>query len=134
MSSFNLTIGIPAMALAGSFVVGMVLPEPDPIEVHDLTYTGGQITQDRTIVSDGELFYADWLAEIVDLATGEVVCRGSGHFPYPAGRKAAKMTVDVWTGDEGCLERLDPLRAYYPRAVWFWGDDQTSHSGEAFYP
>ena len=134
MSSFNLTVGIPAMALFGSFMVGAILPEPPPIEVHDLTYSGGVITQDRTISADGELFYADWAAEIVDAQTGVVVCRGSGHFPYPVGRKAAEMTVDVWTGDVGCLARLDASREYFPRAVWFWGDDQTSHTGENFTP
>ena len=134
MSGFNLTIGIPVMALAGSFVVGAVLPDPDPITVHSLKYESGIIFQDRTVETEGEIFYATWTAEIVAAESDEVVCRGEGSWPYSAGRREAAIPIDEWVGEAGCLQSLDVSQQYYPRAAWFWGEDQTSHAGEPFTP
>ncbi|MDJ0631057.1 MAG: hypothetical protein QNJ44_22555 [Rhodobacter sp.] len=102
------------------------LVEPPAIEVHSLTFGGEMVTQDRTVASESETFFARWRAEVVDVATGAAVpgCKGQGEWDYPAGRKAATMTLPRWVGSEACTAERLPDQ-FYLRATWIWGDDQT---------
>ena len=125
--------GGAALALAAHLITSAVFPEP-AIEVHRLHVEAGMVHQDRTVNSDGPVFWAEWSAEIVDAATGKPVpvCIGSGGWNYSAGRAVYSMTPARWTGNDACtLEGLSP-GTYFPRAVWHWGDEQVSFEGEPF--
>ena len=131
MSATQLAFGLPLEATAISLVVGAALPDPPPIVVHSLTYRDGVIHQDRTVTADGGLFYATWQAEII-APDGERVCQGQGPWNYEGGRMVANLPLDVWSGDVGCLERLQRGVAYEPVASWYWGSSQTSKRGAKF--
>lgn len=132
MASLNLSLGVMVVSAAGSLFLGAVLPDVRPIEVHSLTYTDGIIQQERTITADGDVFYAHWTADILDAETMESVCEGGGSWDYPVGYAVAKIPLADWVGDENCTpENLSP-GTYIPRAVWLWGSDQTTQTGDPF--
>lgn len=130
-------VGTIALALIGGVAVNLVLPGPQPIVVHSLTYSDGVVHQERTITTEQPAFFAAWTAQIVDAATGLPVphCNGSGSWPYPAGYRVADIPLAEWVGNPLCTpESLDPTKQYRPVAAWYWGEDQTSHSGQPFKP
>lgn len=133
MSMANTMIGAAIVGVAMNAIVGAVLPAPTGIQVHGLTYQAGYVTQDRTVLVDGEAFYAQWAASVVDAETGDTVpeCAGNGAAPYPPGRKAARFSLADWTGNEDCtVSVLEPGRRYVLRAVWSWGEKSVSASQE----
>lgn len=121
------TFGITT-ALA--FAIPPLFPDP-PIVVHSLVYDGGRVTQDRTVTSEGDTFYANWAAIVVD-AAGIPKCSGDGNWAYSVGRRGAEMSLSEWTGDKDCGSKLIPGQQYRLKASWFWGDDQTSATSAPF--
>ena len=132
MSLTHTVAGVGVIAGGLVALTGLVIPEVPPIEVHALQYEAGVIHQDRTVTTESEYFFASWRAEIKD-QSGLIVCEGGGTWNYTAGQFVAAIPLDVWVGDEGCLERLT-AGPYTPIASWFWGSDQTTHVGEPFTP
>jgi hypothetical protein len=128
MSITNLSVGIGAVSGFLVLVVGAIAPKPAPIQVHSLEFDGGIVHQERTVITDGETFFAWWRAEVVDAATGDPVpqCSGGGDWPYVAGYRVVDVPLGEWVGrPEDCT--LDDLPdQFYLRASWFWGDDQTN--------
>ena len=117
-----------------SVAVGLFIPDPKPIEVHSLFFNGEKMLQDRTVTTDGEVFFARWEAKIVDAYSGDVIpgCKGGEPWNYTAGHKVADMTLEEWVGSEACTyESLEP-GAYKGIASWYWGTDQTSASSNIF--
>lgn len=132
MSTLNLSLGVAFVSGALSVVVGAILPELQPIEVHALTYSDGIIHQERTITADGDIFFASWKAQILDADTMGVVCEGQGTWNYPVGYKVADIPLAEWVGQDSCTPDSLPAGEYIPRAVWFWGSDQSTQTGEVF--
>lgn len=140
-----------AVILAGLLVsvpVGNSLDAiaPTPIDVHDLhlertcSWAGqeweGCIAQDRTVTPSGgaATHSALWAAQIVDLATGDVVpwCEGAGGADYRSGRATVLIPLPLWVGAASCtLESLPPGQ-YLPRATWRWGVESETHAGSPF--
>ena len=101
---------------AGAFGGAVLVPEPkDPpfLIVHDLAYDAGYVTAKRTIVREG---VADWRVTIASEDRGAPYCqtipgqnRDEGWSIYkPAGTAVTTFTLDVWVGDPGCDDRLEP--------------------------
>ena len=134
MSVLETIIGGAALTIVLNFTVGAILPDAPRIEVHSIRYAGGQITQDRTVNSDAEVFRMHWTAEILDEVTGDTVpwCQGSGDFAYQSGRRAKTMPLDVWVGNAKCTPESLPPGRYEPLAVYEWGDTQVIGRGEVF--
>lgn len=128
----QLAIGMAAVSTLLTVALQTVLPDPPRIEVHTISYSAGQITQDRTVNSDAPVFFMRWRAFILDDATGLPIpnCSGSGEFEYPTGRHAKTMPIEVWVGNALCRD-LPPGR-YVPEAIYIWGDDQVRATGAAF--
>lgn len=136
MSMTNTLIGLAIAGTAMNVIFGTVFPEPTGIKVHELQYSGGFVTQDRTVLTSGKAFYAQWAAMVVDAETGDAVpaCSGNGAAPYTPGRKSVKMSLSDWTGNDDCTaDMLETGRLYKLQAVWSWGDESVSASQE-FYP
>jgi hypothetical protein len=135
MSMFSQTaIGAGALVLALNATLAVVLPSPPAISVHDLSYGDGMVTQDRTIRGTGDAFKIGWSATVINPTTDEPVpfCSGEGSFPYPIGRRAARMDLPTWTGRAECTpDSLSPGE-YVLRATWSWGDQQTTATSEPF--
>ena len=93
MSTIHLAIGMTLAAGVTQAALMVVLPEPEAITVHSLTYIDGVVHQDRTVVAENETFPAEWRAFIMDKATKKPVegCSGSGFWPYPSGNRVAKI-------------------------------------------
>lgn len=113
-------------------VVSIFIPDIPPIVVHDLAVDGGMVTQSRTVTVDGDKFFAKWEAQIENAETGDIVCKGSGSWNYEVGTMDAKMDLQTWVGQEGCVYDSLPNGRYVPVATWYWGSDQTSHKGQEF--
>jgi hypothetical protein len=115
-------------------MVGLFIPEPKPIEVHSLHFDGSVMVQDRTVTTDGDVFFARWEAKLIDAYSGDLIpgCKGGAPWNYTAGHKVAEMPLEVWVGSETCtFESLEP-GAYKAVASWYWGTDQTSATSPAF--
>lgn len=127
MSVTQTMFGGGILVVVGSAILQSILPGPSPIVVHSLSYENGFVTQDRTVSADDGVFFAQWRAEVVDVADDYPVanCSGSGSWNYPSGRSAPEMSLPVWTGNPLCDESQLPDQ-FYLRATWVWGDDQTS--------
>ena len=138
MSTIHLAIGMTLAAGVTQAALMVVLPEPEAITVHSLTYIDGVVHQDRTVVAENETFPAEWRAFIMDADTKLPVdgCSGSGFWPYPKGRRVADIPLPEWVGSETCTrEYLTALGGqYYPLASWHWGNDGTSKKGKTFTP
>jgi hypothetical protein len=134
MSMAQTVIGVVLLSAVATLGLRSVLPEQPRIEVHSITYSDGQITQDRTVNSDTPEFFMRWAAKIEDAATGEVVgnCRGDGSFPYKSGRAARTMALDVWVGNPLCTPASLPPGQYVPVAAFVWGDQQVIARGDIF--
>lgn len=137
-----------SQVLAGAFVIGgalnlaisAALPDISPIVVHDLSYAGGVVYQDRTVTTAGSntTFPARWSAFVVDTRTGLPVdaCAGEGFWAYPEGRKTYPIPLPDWVGSEACTashlrEHVGPFKLV---AAWHWGNDETTFESEAFRP
>ena len=134
MSVSQTAIGIGVLTAVGTLFLQSVLPGPVPLTVNSLTYTAGLVYQDRTVITDGTAFYAQWSASVVDVDTGEVVpwCSGSGSFPYQPGHKIKEFPLADWVGNATCTpESLNP-GTYVLQAAWQWGADQTSKTSDPF--
>ena len=132
MSQIGIGVGIITSALLVAF--NAVLPATPAIQVHSLTISGGVVHQERTITADGEVFYADWRAAVIDAETGEPVptCDGGGSWPYKVGHMVADIPLDEWVGREGeCMIDDLPPR-FYLRAIWLWGAEQTTATSEVY--
>ena len=127
-------IGVVALVALGTGLIKTISPELPRIDVHSISYAAGNITQDRTINTDKDVFRMHWTAVLLNAATGDVVpwCQGSGEFPYSAGRKAKTMTLPVWIGNAICTPESLPPGRYQPLAVYSWGDEQVIGHGEVF--
>lgn len=136
MSMSQALLGASIITAVGYAAINLVLSPllPAPITVHSLTYQSGIVSQDRTIVTDGTSFYAQWAAAVIDTATGEAVpwCTGSGSFPYQPGHKVKEFPLAEWVGNANCTaDSLNP-GTYFLRASWQWGATQTSRDSAAF--
>jgi hypothetical protein len=124
--------GTAVLAGVLSLAVGAVVPPPvaPPIVIHSIAYADGEVTQDRTVSSEGS-YTAAWTAEVRDFDTGYLVpgCQGSGVWPYPPGHKVVKMSLAEWVGSSQC--RLPP-GAYQLVATYFAGTFETLSRSERF--
>lgn len=134
MSVSQTVVGIGVLTAVGTMFLQAVLPAPMPLTVNSLTYEAGIVSQDRTVVTDGTAFYAQWAAAVIDMSTGDIVpwCSGSGSFPYQPGHKVKQFPLAEWVGNANCT--ADSLNAgtYFLRASWQWGATQTSRDSEPF--
>lgn len=114
----TLTTAIIGSGLAFLVTSGLVLfPEqetPQPfMTVHQITQDeAGTITPDRTVYFSAT---ADWMVTVVGPSGDEPVCqtlRGpilhQGWSDYHPNTKSNPMPLDVWVGDAGCWDRLEP--------------------------
>lgn len=136
MSTSQFAVGFVAVLGLGQLALTSVLPDPQPIVVHSLTYDAGMIIQDRTVTAEDQFFPAQWRAYIFDASTDKPIeeCSGSGFWPYEAGRQSIPMSLQRWTGNTACT--VDFLRSYggefYPVASWHWGNDFEKATGATF--
>lgn len=109
--------------------------------VNSLTYDHEtkRMVQDRT--TPLWTISADWTAELSRLESGQwvKVCNGGDRAPYRPGRLAQPMTIDVWTGDDGCEARLTPGDTYRGSASWtmrflIWSWTATAESAPFTWP
>ena len=120
-------IPFAAMVAGGAALgVGAILPDPQPIRVHSLTYDDGMVTQSRTISppSGQRAVAMTWVAEVYDAVTGVDVagCHGTGANVYQAGTASASYSLAAWTGNANCtIDRFVPGRLYVLQAAWFTG-------------
>mgnify|MGYP001599998662 CR=1 FL=1 len=119
---------------------------PRPIEVHDIHFEAscefanqtwaGCIAQDRTVTPPdmAKTFAAVWSAQIVDAQTGRPVewCIGMGGTPYVSGRDTIALPLPLWTGRAECTLSSLPPGEYVPEAVWRWGTEEETHTGQPF--
>lgn len=128
------TLLIGGFALAASWAIDLAVPAPPPITVHSLSYDAGLVTQDRTVIADGEVMLMTWGAQVVNAATGEPVpgCTGSGTWPYEAGRREFSMPLDRWVGSLACLPGMLEPGQYYLRAVYSWQHDAVTAASPMF--
>ena len=134
MSATHMVVGSSVVAAAVVGVLGLVLPEPQPITVHSISYEDGIVSQDRTVVAEGEAFYASWAAAVMRAEDDTPIawCNGSGSWPYPTGRRKAAIDLPEWVGSEECTPDSLPPGEYYLKAAWYWGNNQTSARSEPF--
>lgn len=134
MHTAQALIGSVVIAGALSVVFDTVTPEIKPIVVHDLSFDGQTMSQDRTVTTDGDVFFARWEAQVVDVSTGDVVpwCRGGMHWNYKAGQMVYQDTLENWVGSPACTIDSLPNGEYQAVATWYWGTDQTSKSSNIF--
>lgn len=120
--------GVLALMMQGMWSI--FAPAAQPIVVHSITYDSGYIVQDRTVNSDGP-FKAFWTAEIMDASTGTAVpgCSGSGIWDYPSGRRATRIPIAEWVGNDAC--DLGP-GSYIPIATYEAGEFREVVRGDAF--
>lgn len=136
MSTSQLAVGFVAVLGLGQLALTSVLPEPKPITVHSLTYQGGAIFQDRTVIAEDEFFPAQWRAYVMDADADKPIpeCSGEGFWPYKTGRGTFELPLAEWTGNDACT--VDFLRSYggefYPVASWHWGNDFEKATGPVF--
>ena len=112
-------------ALGVSYLVAQSLFVPPAfIEVHDMTVDAGVVHVERSYNSDGPLV-ADWRVTVVGEGRDDPSCQTvagpalhQGWSVYEGPYRAIRnFHLDVWTGDPGCLERLDP-GAYQMFVTW----------------
>jgi hypothetical protein len=122
--------GIVILAALGTTAVKTVLPSPPPpppayIEVHNLSFRDGYVTQERTvqIAPGGSEFWARWDASVVT-ADGAVICTGGGGNFYTPGYVQRVMSLSEWVG----MDCQPPPGEYTITASWHWGDLSTSAS------
>jgi hypothetical protein len=135
MSMTHTIAGAGVVGLLISAAIGVVLPKPTPITIHSLTIDdGGVVTQDRTVITQSDAFFATWSAAVMDMASGAPVegCEGSGTFPYEPGRVAARMPLPRWVGSATCTFDALPPGQYQLRAAWYWGGSQTAAVSPVF--
>ena len=134
MSISDLGIGMAAVAAVVSTALQLVLPQPAPLVINNLTYADGIVTQDRTLNTDQPAFYAQWTATVENAETGESLrwCEGSGANGYPPGQKAVTFTLADWTGRATCTPDSLPPGLYALRASWRWGAESTSFKSAVF--
>jgi len=111
-----------------------VLPAPQNIVVHSITFDRGHVIQDRTVNSESDHFWATWSASVIG-PDGNALewCIGSGAWPYQSGRKQFPMSLEKWTGADACtlesLPRNVPLKLL---ATWKWGDEDVTAESATF--
>ena len=121
-------IGNPIIQMLGTGVIvssalifiGSATPEVK-IDVTDLSYEAAHMKQTRIVTGQAPVI-ARWEAEILDGNTREVVCEGSGYWPYPVGERTARLPLDEWVGEAGCYDSLDPNIFYQGCAIYRWSD------------
>jgi hypothetical protein len=111
------------------FVITAAFPPP-PIEIHSLTYDNGFIVQERTINAPGPEFYAGWQAQIINVATGQVMpgCAGAGGWDYKVGTYTARLPLSEWVGSPCVL----PPGEYQPWAKYKSGSLVVEKRGTEF--
>lgn len=128
----NFTSSLSGAAFAYLFVNGVVavLPEAPFLEVHSVTYQGGEVITDRTI--NGPETPADWQVSVVAVDRAPPSCstvkgpelhQGWSHYA-PSPRAKKKMPLDIWVGDKGCYDRLTS-GDYSMHMTWTPRDGQT---------
>lgn len=134
MSLVQTGIGIAGAVLALNFAVSAILPEPVRIQVQALAYDNGVITQERTVRTENQAFYAQWAATVENADTGESVrwCEGSGANAYAAGHKVVTFTLPDWTGRKECTPESLPPGRYVLSATWHWGVRDAAMKSEPF--
>ena len=134
MHTAQALIGSVVIAGALSLAFDTVAPEVKPIVVHELSFDGQIMSQDRTVTTDGKVFFARWEAQVIDAETGDVVpwCKGGMPWNYDAGHKVYQDTLENWVGSPACTVDSLPSGQYQGVATWYWGTDQTSKSSNIF--
>ena len=135
MSATHTIAGAGLVGMLLSAAIGVIVPKPVPLVVHSLTINSdGMVTQDRTINTRADAFFASWSAAVFDVDTGAAleICEGNGAFPYAAGRRSVEMSLERWTGNPKCHYDALPPGRYQLRAVWHWGSSQVSAASSIF--
>jgi len=117
-----------------SLIPGLFLPAPPVIEVHSLSYSNGNVRQDRTVSGPGDVVLMSWSAQVVFAETGDPVpgCTGAGSWPYQTGRRAFEMPLSDWVGSPSCTPESLPNNQLSLRAVYLHEGHQVSASSEVF--
>jgi hypothetical protein len=115
MSLGQTIAGIAAIGVAAQatlFGVGALIDEPKYMTVHKMTVLGPDVEVERTIHRKA---IADWRVTVVSALREGPSCqtvpgsnRDEGWSLYSPGHGGAAMSLDLWAGDPGCFDRLDP--------------------------
>ena len=140
MSMTQTLIGTGALAAVLSAAIGLVIPDPPlppAITIHELSFDGALVTQDRTVDREGDAFLIAWAAAVYDAAGNSIRwCEGDGSFGYSTGRWKATFDLADWIGNPNCTVESLPPGTYTLRAVWSWGsqegDQQVTARSEPF--
>ena len=128
-TQWGLAVPVSGVALAGLLrVLGSAIAPESGIVVHSLTFTNDPnpaIVQDRTVTA-GNALTAEWNAEIRVSGVAVDDCKGSGFWPYPAGRKTPVIEIDEWTARAGCWDALPEGVTLQACAEYIWGDGQSA--------
>lgn len=139
MSATHTYLAAGAVAVALNGLVSWILPPADDfMTVHDVVYSNGTITAERTIIEGG---VADWRVTIVSNTDKPPTCNTNagpglheGWSDYAASERGVRsMPLDVWVGDDGCLARLRMHPGTYTQYVTWTprdGRDPVTFIGE----
>lgn len=133
---------LPGFVLLGAGVLSLgtaalqsLLPSPPPIQVHELSYADGMVTQYRTVNGSGEVVLMSWAAQLVRADDNSPVagCTGSGSWPYQTGRLRADLPLAEWVGSSVCQPWTLPVGEYRLRAVYSVEGEQVTAASDPFY-
>lgn len=118
VSAFLGFVGLGAASIGGVIgSYGARATAPEWFELESLRAEGEVIYQRRTVRIPA--LHASYIAKVVD-SRGVSVCSGSGQWVYKDSPDEKAMTLDVWTNDHGCWERMEAGQEYVGIAEWSW--------------
>jgi|GEM_PF-5111629 len=102
------------LAGAAALMTNPFFGEDPFLRVINLEYSNGKIYVEREI--PGPFTVADWRVTVVGSAQDAPYCQTvpgpkmhQGWSPYkPSPRAISDMSLDIWVGDPGCFDRLEP--------------------------
>lgn len=111
-------IGLGAASIGGVIgSYGARATAPEWFELQSLRAEGPVVYQKRTVRIPA--LHASYIAKVVD-EDGVSVCSGSDNWVYKDSPDEKAMTLDVWTNDAGCWDRLEAGETYTGIAEWSW--------------